>query len=250
MIELPGDTVHLWHAGIGVDDAEYERLGSVLNECEWTRARRFLSERHRHDYVAARGQLRWLLARYLSVAPGSIRFALGEHGKPHLANAPPDQELVFNLSHTGPHVLFAVGRDSLLGVDIEAWRNISNLNSMVERCFAPAEQRYWSSLDADSRTPAFYAFWTRKEAFVKAVGRGISLGLEHCVIGLEPRLHFASLPRGFGDISEWSLLDIDVGDGVSAALAVRPACRHVFYGELARQWWRDDGFAATARRIQ
>ena len=250
MIELPDDTVHLWHTGLGVNDAEYERLGSALNESEWARARRFFSEQHRRDYVAARGQLRWLLGRYLSVAPDSIRFAVGEHGKPRLANTGPDQGLVFNLSHTGSHLLMAVGHDSMLGVDIETWRDIANMSGMVERCFAPAEQQYWSSLDAGSRTAAFYASWTRKEAFVKAVGRGISLGLDQCVIGLEPRAHFKSLPYGFGDASEWSLLDIDVGDGVSAALAVRPSCRHVFYGELARQWWRDDGFASTARRIQ
>lgn len=250
MIELPDDAVHLWHAGLGVGDAEYERLGAVLNESEWARARRFLSERHRRGYVAARGQLRCLLSHYLPLAPDAIVFTVGEHGKPRLADTGPDQGVVFNLSHTGSQLLIAVGRDSVLGVDIEGWRDISNLSGMVDRCFAPAEQRYWSALDAGSRTAAFYAFWTRKEAFVKAVGRGISLGLEHCVIGLEPRLHFASLPRGFGDASEWSLLDIDVGGGVSAALAVRPACRQVFYGELARQWWRDEGFASIARRIQ
>ncbi len=250
MIELPDDAIHLWYAGLDASDAEYERLGSVLNESEWVRARRFLSERNRRDYVVARGQLRWLLSYYLPLAPHSIAFTVGEHGKPRLANRRPDQGLVFNLSHTGSHLLIAVGRDSMLGVDIEAWRDISNLKGMVERCFAPAEQHYWSSLDFCSRTVAFYAFWTRKEAFVKAVGRGISLGLDQCVIGLEPMVHFMSLPQGFGDASEWLLLDIDVGDGVSAALAARPVCREVFYGELARQWWRDDGFASVARRIQ
>jgi 4'-phosphopantetheinyl transferase len=250
MIEFPENAVHLWHAGITVSDAEYEQLGSVLNETEWMRARRFLSERHRRGYVAARGQLRWLLSHYLHLAPESIDFTVGEHGKPRLADTGPDQGMVFNLSHTESHLLIAVGRDSVLGIDIEGWREISNMGGMAERCFAPAEQQYWSSLDAAGRTAAFYGFWTCKEAFVKAVGRGISLGLDQCVIGLEPRPHLMSLPLGFGGINEWLLLDIDVGAGVSAALAVRPACRHVFYGELARYWWRHDSFALTARRIQ
>ena len=250
MIELPADTVHLWHGGLDVGDAGYERLGSVLNASEWARACRFLSEQHRRGYVAARGQLRCLLSHYLPLTPEAIVFTVGEHGKPRLADTEPDQGVVFNLSHSGSQLLIAVGRDSVLGVDIEAWRDISNLAGMVDRCFAPTEQLYWSSLAAGSRTAAFYAFWTRKEAFVKAVGRGISLGLEHCVIGLEPSVHFISLPYGFGDPCEWRLLDIDVGGGVSAALAMRPAGRDVLYGELTRQWSRDDRFPSIARRLQ
>ena len=250
MIELAEDTVHLWHAGLAVSDAEYEYLGTVLDEREWVRARRFRSEAHRRNFVSCRGQLKCLLSCYLPVDPGSVGFTVGEYGKPRLANMRPDQGLVFNLSHSGPHALFALGQDLMLGVDIEIWRELSTMSGMVERCFAPVEQQYWSSVGAARRTSVFYANWTRKESFVKAVGDGISLGLDQCVIGLEPRLHFARLPGRFGDASEWSLLDIEVGRGLSAALAMRHPLRRVFYGELPRQWWRDGCFASTACRIK
>jgi 4'-phosphopantetheinyl transferase len=221
-----------------------------LDEVEWVRARRFRTEKLRRTHVAAHGQLKWLLSFYLAIEPSTVGFVAGAHGKPRLAGTAPNRGLVFNLSHSASHLFVAVAREAMLGVDVEVWRPITHLDAMVQRCLTPAERHYWSSLDAGRRLAAFYDFWTCKEAFVKAVGEGLSLGLKRCIVGLEPHPHFLGLPRHCGDANEWSLLAIDAGEGASSALAVRPSCRRVLYGRLGRGWWRDDGFAATARRLK
>lgn len=249
-IELCHDAVHIWRASLEVSDADNRLLWGVLDETEQDRARRFLSARHRRYFVACRGQLRRLLAQYLAIAPDAIRFTVGEFGKPRLLNSRPDQGLVFNVSHSEACALIAVGFERMLGVDIECWRDLSNMEAMVDRYLSAGEQQHWLSLPLDRRTSCFYAFWTRKESFVKAVGRGISLGLQRCVIERKPLLGFVQVPEGCGAPGEWSLLDLPAGDRMSAAVSVRGARSRFFYGTLGQGWWDRDGFDLPLRRIK
>ncbi len=202
---------------------------ALLEPSEQQRAQRFRSEQHRHRFVVCRGRLRELLAGYCDGSEAAaIRFELNDYGKPRLAQTSQDQGLVFNVSHSGGLGLILVGYQCVLGVDVEQWRELHSLDGMVERCFADREQQQWRALDETEQLAAFYCYWSCKESFVKAVGQGLSLGLEQCIIATEPVPHFVGLPEGCGALNEWSLFEINLGHGISAAAAVRqPQCRLV-----------------------
>lgn len=219
-------SVHAWRVNLDASHCYRDDLISILDDGELQRLKRFLNDEVRHRYIVCRGLLRLFLSAYVGISPREIEFALGSHGKPRLAGTQNDDGLVFNLSHSGAQALFAFGRDTRLGVDVEIWRRIVNLEGIVERCFANEEKQYWYQLAQEQREAAFFAFWTRKESFVKAVGKGISLGLDQCIISLGSEPSFSAIPKGCGKVSDWSLSDISTGHGVSAALSVNlPSCR-------------------------
>lgn len=133
----------------------------------------------------AHGRLRQLLSSVLGMAPENLEFAAGPHGKPHLAGAAAGSGLHFNLSHSGDVGLvgWAQGRD--IGVDVEVWRPMRDEAALVHRYFSTAEIAAYEALPAASRTEAFFNCWTRKEAYIKAVGRGLGLPLDSFDVSLD-----------------------------------------------------------------
>jgi len=234
MEDLDG-AIHVYrlHLALGSDEA-FRRAWAVLDGAERERAGRFRHEPTRHAFVQVRCALRVLLGGYLRQAPTAIRFVLGDKGKPRLAGTAPDQGLVFNVSHSGAYGLIAIACDTSLGVDVERSRAMVHMDGMAERCFAPGELHWWLDLPEALRGPAFFAFWCCKEAFVKATGEGISLGLEACAVDLSvkpPRL--LSIPPRCGPVDAWRLAEIDVGEGHSAALCYRGAERQLRVADAA-----------------
>lgn len=213
--------IHVWHVDLLAEADPMEWYAAVLEDSERERAERSRSDPHRRRFIVTQGALRYVLAQYLENPPSAIRFEQGEHGKPRLAGTPPDYGLVFNVSHSGDHALLAVGRDLALGIDLELRRPVSSVEGIVQRCFAPSEREYWLALPEPERMPAFFDFWTGKEAFVKAVGRGLALGLARCVLatGEPPRL--AAVPEPYGSPEDWSLWRLDMGAHASATLCAR-----------------------------
>ena len=151
----------------------------------------------------------------LNQSPEKIRIKKAEHGKPYLADYP---ELAFNLSHSADRLMIAIGWNCQLGVDIEICKQRINLSGLVDKCFAEEEAAYWTKLPETQKNQAFYRFWTRKEAFVKATGHGIALGLNQCVINPENPTEFLRVPDNCGQASAWHVLDIDLGEGICSAL--------------------------------
>jgi 4'-phosphopantetheinyl transferase len=218
---LPLNAVHLWKSSLIVSNDQYQALWQILEESEQAWATRFRTLQQRRRFVACRGQLRLLLARYLAVSPASIRFIRDAYGRPRLSSAEPDQGLVFNVSHTDDHAAYAFAYDRTLGVDIQSWRNVDNLDGLVERCFAPVEKAVWRNAPTGARERLFFSFWCLKEAFVKAVGVGISFGLSRCALmpGENPRL--LAIPESCGAIDEWTLVNIHFNERLSGALAIK-----------------------------
>jgi len=144
----------------------------ILSSDEWGRAMRFVDARDRERFAKARWSLRNILARYLTISPENIVFSYGTHGKPSLKNS----AVQFNLSHAGDYGLLAIARDAV-GVDIEIVRTNRDFLALAERFFAPQEYAALLALPAKKRMSAFYRCWTRKEAFIKATGDGLSLSL-------------------------------------------------------------------------
>jgi len=205
----------LWHGKVNAEDAHYPAYWRVLDADEQARAGKLNNPLLHKRYVEIHGRLRILLAEILNQPPEKIRIKKAEHGKPYLADYP---ELAFNLSHTADRVMIAIAWDCQLGVDIESCKPRHNLLGLVEKCFAEEEADYWIQLPESEKNQAFYRFWTRKEAFVKATGRGIVLGLNRCVINIENPMAFLSVPDQCGQAAAWHVLDVDLGEGICSAI--------------------------------
>jgi 4'-phosphopantetheinyl transferase len=223
------DNIDVWRLNLNFTEERVEEFAKVLTEQEYQRASRCSNSILRNRYIATHWALRQLLAYYLETSPSSVQLIRNEHGKPRLAGTQPNQGLVFNLSHSGEWALFALGWDMALGIDLELKRKLTNMEGMVKRCFASTEQNYWHSLPEDRQLSAFFDLWTAKEAFVKAVGRGIGFGLNRCVVRLDNSYRYCSVPESCGKPEQWSLWKVDVGESFSAALCA-DTCKVIFSG--------------------
>lgn len=214
--------IHVWLARLDRPETERRAFEATLSPDEADRAGRFCFEEHRAHYVVARGLLRALLGRYLGVHPAAVRFAYDAHGKPALDGGA-SADLAFNVSHSGGLALCGISRVGPLGVDIETWRFTSNRDGIAARYFAQGEVRRLQALPATERMAAFFDCWTRKEAFVKAIGHGLGHPLDRFEVSFEPGVP-ARLLDVDGDADEaahWTLEALPHVPGYSAALAVR-----------------------------
>lgn len=166
--------VHVWRADLKPRASELQNLWPALSTDERARAERFRFPKDRDRFVAARGLLRVILGCYLSFEPGQLRFCYGVHGKPALVPEFGGEELSFNLSHSHELALYAVARSRRIGLDLEYLRADLIVDRIAERYFSQRENVMLRSLPASMRREAFFSFWTRKEACIKA--RGGSLG--------------------------------------------------------------------------
>jgi 4'-phosphopantetheinyl transferase len=181
-------------------DIDAEPLAGLLCADERHRARRFAFARERRRYIVARARLRQLLGERLGAAPEALQFVYNPHGKPALQRRPGQRDLRFNLSHCGGVAAYAFAEGREVGVDVEREREIEDAEAIAERCFSPAER------DA-CRALGFLYCWTRKEAFVKALGSGLSSPL--------PELDVSDAPQG------WSVQSFVPRPGLIGAVAVQ-----------------------------
>lgn len=220
-LRLGAGEVHVWRASLERDGAEAERLWATLTDDERERARRFHFERDRRRFVIARGALRELLGRYLATPPALIRFAYNEFGKPVLWRDAGG--LRFNVSHSHEAALYAFTLGREVGVDVELLRDDFASLEIAERFFSEAEVRALASLPAELRTQAFFNCWTRKEAYIKALGEGLSHPLDRFTVSLKPGepARLVSTVQDPREAGEWSIVDLKPFGGYAAALAIR-----------------------------
>ncbi len=217
---MPGaGEIHLWRITLDAPDALPSSARNLLSPDETARADRFLRDEHRRRFTVTRGALRILLGRYLSMSPAAVAFAYGDKGKPRFADT--DACLEFNVSHSNELALVAFANGRALGVDVEWTRTRAAGESIARRFFSPAETTALMALPEADREWAFYACWTRKEAYIKARGEGVSLGLDTFGVtlapGTPPKLLFAK--EGEAEVRRWTFEDIDPGPGYAGALA-------------------------------
>ena len=179
-----------------------------------------MGEEPRRRFVAARSQLRSLLAAYLSTEPASIRLSYGAQGKPGLGGMHAASGIHFNLSHTGRRALFAVGR-SPVGVDLETVRPLGDIDRLARRVLSVRERRELRKLPATARNRAFLACWTRKEAYAKAVGEGIVRTFRWFAVTLKPESEPALLREDGTRDPGWTFLHVEPEAGIVGALAIR-----------------------------
>jgi len=214
-------TVRVWQIALQPTPDISRSFWPLLDQSEQQRAQRFHFEKHRNRFVAKRAQLRILLAAYLGIPPKNIQFTTAAKGKPRLKGTEPNCGLVFNVSDSGDHALFAIGQNQTLGIDLEKRREITHMEGMAKRCFAPTELSWWKTQDKERRIKTFFDFWTQKESFVKAVGEGLSLGLNQCVIEPSRPPRLINIPAHCGHPDEWTLTPINIDGNFSAHLSTR-----------------------------
>jgi 4'-phosphopantetheinyl transferase len=218
---LRKDEVHVWRASLHFGPADVESFRQTLSPDEISKAERFYFEEDRRHFIAARGLLRTILGRYLETDPSCLRFWYQLYGKPALVGEN-CKTYSFNLSHSHGLLLLAITRGREIGIDVEWVRAESAGQEIAERFFAPNEVAKLSSLPKAQKDEAFFRCWTRKEAYVKAKGEGLTIPLDQFEVSLSPGepaklLHIASS----GESCDWYLEELHPGPGYIAALAVR-----------------------------
>lgn len=208
-ILLKGE-VSLWLIDINQYLSSLDELMSVLDDDERCRANRFKFEKDRNCFVISHGILRLLLGRYLDCLPQSIDFILNQYGKPSLSAEQCSYPLYFNLSHSKEFALVAFTLDQPIGVDIEYMQNKMQADDIVERFFSEKEREEFFLLPDQEKLEGFYNAWTRKEALIKALGKGVSQSLKSFSVTLSPRKKARVISTGeeWGLSSEWQLYDV------------------------------------------
>ena len=214
---IPDHEVHIWI--LSLDDSQStESLRESLSPDELNRASRFRFDKHRNQYVLTRGTLRSLLAGYLGIPAEEISFQYSKYDKPCLAQA---QDFDFNVSHTEGMAIFGFTRGHRIGVDIEHLRSDFRADEIAERFFSLAEREALRKIPDAQRHEPFFRIWTRKEAYIKALGEGLSHPLHQFDVSLDSTV--AALLATRPDPSEaqrWQLENLAIAPQFVAAAAV------------------------------
>jgi 4'-phosphopantetheinyl transferase len=223
---LGQDEVHVRIASLDCPQSEMKYFENILAEDEINRANRFHFKKDRERFVAGRGLLRMILSSYVGMPANEIIFTYGCHGKPGLRRQDGRPAIEFNLAHSGGTAIYAITRDRPVGVDIEVMKYEFPLESVAEHFFSTVEVAALRSLPQPMQRIAFFKCWTRKEAFIKALGDGLSCPLSDFDVSLTPGEPASLLNIGWApeETSRWCIEDINAVAGCAAAV-VFSGCR-------------------------
>ncbi|MDE2761470.1 MAG: 4'-phosphopantetheinyl transferase superfamily protein [Gemmatimonadota bacterium] len=215
--DLRPGVVYVWEGRLDVPARAGTAARALLSRDERARADRFVYDRHRRRYTVAQAHLRRVLAGLTGTSPAGIDFRFGRHGKPHLPGGPS-----FNQSHSEERIMIAVAAEGRVGVDIEEIRMVKHMLGIAARNFARDESARLHTAPAHERRELFFRLWTRKEAFLKALGVGLTHSLRSFSVDPSPGtarglLEVGDLPE---DPAEWHLGGLPCSEGAEAALAV------------------------------
>ena len=225
---MNGDTTHVWFVDLG-NELLVNQCFKLLSEDEKERANKFHFEKDRQHFIIARGALRQVLALYLSEKPDNVQFEYGKNGKPFVPNNP----FQFNLSHAGEVALIGITKNHQIGIDVEIINRKVEVERVAQHFFAKGEIERLMALPEAQRYEAFFNCWTRKEAFIKATGDGLSFPLDQFEVTLKPNKKAELLVTYFDkkERDEWSLFDLKIKDGYKAALAAKGKIEKIKYYE-------------------
>jgi 4'-phosphopantetheinyl transferase len=222
-LSLNRDDVHVWRILLDVSQDVVADLVPLLCDEENARAKQILCEEAGRRFVVSHGALRRILSRYLGERPGQIRFITDARGKPHLASRADAPTICFSMSHSGEFALCAVAKGRDIGVDIERIRPVSAWREIAARYFSKREHEALCFLSDDRALEAFFQGWTRKEAYSKALGQGISPLWTQFSVSLTPGAA-TELPNAgseAGGEGRFTLCPLEPGPGYVAAVAAQ-----------------------------
>lgn len=229
MLITPSE-VHVWRAEVDRPSAEIEQFFQILAPDEQQRSQRFRFEKDRKKFVIARGLLRMILARYLSVSSDRVLFSYSSKGKPAIANTYPMGELCFNVSHSHQMALYAIALNRPVGIDLEHIRPIEAV-ALSQRFFLPSEAIVIRSLIGTEQHQVFFRGWTQKEAYLKATGDGLGQ-LASVEVALTESMRLISIDGDVNIAAQWFVQEIampDCATEYAAALVVKGAQPDLHY---------------------
>jgi 4'-phosphopantetheinyl transferase len=188
-------------------------LHALLSDAERRRASRLVFGRDRRRFIVARARLRQLLGAWLGVRPESVELVYGAHGKPALAPRFADADLRFNVSHCDDVAAYVLGFGCEIGIDIEAVRAMSDTDDLAARFFSDAERAAYGALEPPERPLGFFNCWTRKEAFIKALGDGLGYPLDRFDVSLTP-----GEPARLLNVCGWRMMSFSPAPGFVGAV--------------------------------
>jgi 4'-phosphopantetheinyl transferase len=222
VVPIAGGTVEVVPVRLDADLAEVGELTQCLCDGERLRASRFVFERDRHRFIVGRARLRHLLASRLGVRPDAVELDYGPHGKPRLSRTFADAGLCFNVSHSEDLALCAFSSGREIGIDVEAVRELPDADEIAARFFSRRENDAYLAIHSRDRPLGFFNCWTRKEAFIKALGDGLHYPLDRFDVSLAPGEPARIICVGDtpGDTCGWCLESFFGGPGLVAAVVV------------------------------
>lgn len=174
--------VHIWSTDLNLDSNRINEFTQFLTIQERQRAAKFINPIHGNRWIVARGYLRQILSQYLNLAPAEVVFTYGAQGKP----AVEDNQLQFNLSHSGDRAIYGMSANVPIGIDLEYIHDLPAAD-LVDRFFSPAEQIIFHNLPIEIQQASFFHAWTQKEAYLKACGTGLSTPLDQIEVSIDSR---------------------------------------------------------------
>ena len=222
-ITLEADEIHIWRVSLTMSQGEIDRFSRLLASDEQEKAGRYRFEKDRNQFIIGRGLLRTLLGCYLGCEPRHVSFRYSSYGKPSLGEPLASSGLQFNLSHSHQLALLAFTYTRDIGIDIEYMRPNVEFEQLAEHFFAPEECAVLRSVAPSARAETFYNCWTRKEAYIKARGEGLSIPLASFDVSLRPGEPAALLQsrEDPAEVPHWSLHALFPGEHYAAALAIK-----------------------------
>lgn len=221
--DLEDGVVHLWFSR--PEQLRESRLVGACRELlspeELERGRRYHFERDRHRFLVTRTLVRVVLSRYAPVSPRNWTFVTNRFGRPFISNPETCPGLTFNLSHTDDLIVLAVARNQRIGVDVERLDRLRSSMEIADRFFATAEASSLRRLPSPARQRRFLEYWTLKESYIKARGRGLSIPLDRFSFDLAtPTIRFAVDPDQDHRARAWRFAQLQVSDDHVAALCI------------------------------
>ena len=221
-LKLTAGAVDVWQIVLSVHEDQIPCCRRLLSEVEIQRANRFHFEKDKNDFMVARSATRKILSQYLNTDPQELTFSYTARGKPEFAPGFPGASIKFNLSHSRGFALLAVAQSLCVGIDIQFIDPELSVDGIATRFFSRTEINTLRTLSPIEKTKAFFDCWTRKEAYIKALGEGLSLQLDSFDVAFGPGVPAALLRADVSpqEPSRWSMYDIAVRRGYAAALVV------------------------------
>lgn len=220
---LAHNTIHVWAANLDEPPLKITALQALLSADELERSKRYAQAKLQQRFITGRGILRVLLSRYTGITAESLEFVYGAYGKPALAESSGAHKILFNLTHSAQLAVYAFALQTPLGVDIESVQALSDMWRVAQRFFAAQELQALMALPEDQQLGGFYRCWTRKEAFIKASGKGLTQALDEFVVSVEAEKPAALLHLKQDGLAprQWSLVALPLPQAFEGALAFR-----------------------------
>lgn len=228
-MQIESHDIHIWTADLAVSEPELEKYFAMLSPDECVRANRYHFPVHRGRFIAARSMLRTLISLYTSVAPQEILFSYDDNDKPFL-KIPDHTQLQFNLSHSENMAVYAFTLGHAIGVDVEKVQDDYN-QKVAERFFSQQENDALMRLPSQDRLTGFYRVWARKEAIIKAIGKGLSIALPSFSVSVNDDFEMVMIDNN----ESWSLLPVSIHSAYQSAVATNQIVKKISYWKFIEQ---------------